>query len=306
MPDPLTILIELALQEDIGPEDITTKALFPDEEKACVAQLIAKQALVLSGLDVAQKVFHKVDHHLVWESLHADGKSLASGDVIAKISGRMTSILRAERTALNFLQHLSGVATWTQKHVTAIQTSSVKILDTRKTLPGYRVLEKKAVRDGGGHNHRKGLFDAFLIKDNHLMGRSIAEAVSLARAYGKNFLELEVDTWAQMEEALAAGVDRILLDNFSPEELKKAVAFIDHRTQTEASGGINLNNIASYAATGVDYISLGSLTHSAPAVDVSLEIIGEEAQHLLSIPGMKESIQAGLKVPIKSCKKKLS
>lgn len=274
MPDPIQMLIEIALQEDIGSGDITTQALFGEDAVEKKGVIVAKQDLVLSGLDVARRVFLTVDHHLDWKSEASDGDSVAKDTMIARIQGRLQSLLRAERTALNFLQHLSGIATQTQRYVAKVKDFPAKILDTRKTIPGLRLLEKRAVRDGGGVNHRAGLFDQFLVKDNHLMGRSITEAVRLAKesGLGSGFVEVEVDALEQIEEAVMAGADRILLDNFSPENIQKAVSQVAGRTQTEASGGIHLENILDYAKSGVDFISIGALTHSAPAADLSLEV----------------------------------
>ena len=273
MPDRIQMLIEIALQEDIGTGDITSDALF-DENIEKTGLIVAKQDLVLSGMEIAHRVFDAVDHHLVWERYFADGAFVAQGSMVAKISGRYKSLLRAERTVLNFLQHLSGVATLTRKFVDKVKKYPVQILDTRKTIPGLRALEKHAVRMGGGKNHRLGLYDRYLIKDNHLMGRSISEAISRAKAHNVNKvpIEIEITSTHQIEEAISAGADIILLDNFSPKDLKKAVSMIDGRVKTEASGGINFENIIDYAKSGTDFISIGALTHSAPAADLSLEI----------------------------------
>lgn len=274
MSDRIQTLIELALQEDIGTGDITTEALFGQETKSTSAFVVAKQDLVVSGLEIAKRVFLTVDPHLVWERYCEDGNFLKKGSTLAKVSGCFQNILKAERTALNFLQHLSGIATLTRRYVEAVKKYPVKILDTRKTLPGFRALEKHAVRCGGGKNHRLGLYDRYLIKDNHLTGTSIADAVSKAKAHNVNKvkIEVEIDRWDQIESAIASGADVLLLDNFSPKDLKKAVQQVKGRVPLEASGGITLENVLEYAKTGVDFISIGALTHSAPAADISLEI----------------------------------
>lgn len=275
MADRIQMLIELALQEDIGAGDITSDALFGDEHLEKSGVIVAKEDLVVVGLEVARRVFFTVDHHLSWELLAKDGDRVAKGTRVAKVSGRYKSLLRAERTALNFLQHLSGVATLTAKFVEKAKGTKAKILDTRKTLPGFRTLEKYAVTMGGGVNHRMGLYDRYLIKDNHLMGASITKAVQKAKAHndGKKLIEVELQSLKQIDEAVAAGADVLMMDNFSVEDLKKAVAQVAGRAKIEASGGITLDNVLDYAKTGVDFISIGALTHSAKAVDLSLEIL---------------------------------
>ncbi len=274
MPDRIQILIDLALREDIGTGDITTEALFGNESREKQAIILAKQDLVIAGLEIAKRVFRTVDTNLSWERYYEDGAVLVKGTTVAKISGSLQSILKAERTALNFLQHLSGIATLTRQCVQKVAKYSVQILDTRKTLPGFRAFEKHAVKVGGGQNHRLGLYDRYLIKDNHLEGISITEALQKAKRHNKNKvpLEIEIDSPSQIEEAIAAGADILLMDNFFPKELKKAVKEVAGRAQVEASGGINLHNVEDYAKTGVDFISLGFLTHSAPAADLSLEV----------------------------------
>ncbi|QQR79598.1 MAG: carboxylating nicotinate-nucleotide diphosphorylase [Deltaproteobacteria bacterium] len=274
----LQILIDLALKEDVKSGDVTSQALFGDGLISKEAFLVAKEEGVLAGLFVAQKVFQAVDPQIIFEELISDGQAFKTGQKIAKISGSLQSILTAERTALNFLQHLSGIASLTQKFVKAVSGTSVKILDTRKTLPAYRDLEKYAVKMGGGENHRQGLYDQYLIKDNHLMGRSITEALQLVKNHNHDGKKVEIEVYRldQIEEVLKSGADIILLDNFSPTDLKKAIALVNclasGRTQTEASGGINLQNVLEYAQTGVDRISIGALTHSAKALDIGLEI----------------------------------
>ncbi len=278
MPDRIQMLIELALQEDIGTGDITTDAVLEDEAVEASGTILAKQDLVLSGLEIAKRVFLTVDPHLIWERYCEDGTCVPKGTVVVKVSGRFKSLLRAERTALNFLQHLSGIATHTRRFVDQVEKKTpgakARILDTRKTTPGMRALEKHAVRMGGGHNHRLGLYDRFLIKDNHLARVPLAEAIRRARTHNSNKvpIETEIQSLDQIEEAIAAGADILLMDNFSVKELKKAVARVAGRVRVEASGGVTLETVADYAKTGVDFISIGALTHSAPAADLSLEI----------------------------------
>ncbi len=272
--DRVQTLIDIALEEDIGTGDITTRALFGERAIEKKGVILARQDLVIAGLEIAKRVFLTVDPDLKWERYVEEGASLKAGTKVAMIHGRYVSLLKAERTALNFLQHLSGVATLTRRFVDRVQNFSVTILDTRKTLPGYRALEKHAVRAGGGKNHRLGLYDRFLIKDNHLMGSTMIEAVQKCRENNphKVAIEVEVDSLDQIDEALEARADIILMDNFSSKELQRAVEKVAKRAKVEASGGINLENVVAYAKTGVDFISIGALTHSAPAVDLALDI----------------------------------
>ena len=266
--------IRIALEEDIGRGDVTT-ALTVDPSRVAVAELVAKQAFVLAGLPVAREVFRAVDHELDFEAHLTDGARVRKGQVIASITGRAAAILTAERVALNILQGLSGVATLTGKYVDALKGAKAKILDTRKTTPGMRQLEKYAVMVGGGKNHRFGLDDGILIKDNHIEAAGgITRAVELARGQRQPFLKIEVEcsTEAQVREALESGADIIMLDNMKPELMKKCVRLVKGRATVEASGNITLRNIKQVAATGVDHISVGALTHSAPAVDISLRI----------------------------------
>lgn len=274
MPDQIQILIDLALQEDIGSGDITTEALFGAEPIEKSGTIVAKQDLVIAGLEIARRVFLTADPRLEWRRWFEDGAVVAKGQKVAEVAGRLDAILKGERVALNFLQHLSGIATTTRRFVEKVAKYKVQILDTRKTTPGMRALEKHAVRMGGGKNHRLGLYDRFLIKDNHLTGMSVGEAVKRAKAKNANkvLIEVEVGSSHQIDEAIAAGADILLLDNFSPSDLKKAVKQAAGRTKLEASGGITLENVVDYAKTGVDFISIGALTHSAPAADLSLEL----------------------------------
>ncbi|MBA2849460.1 nicotinate-nucleotide pyrophosphorylase (carboxylating) [Thermosulfuriphilus ammonigenes] len=267
-----------ALKEDLGHGDVTTTALVPEEKKG-QAVIKAKENLVLCGLPVALEVFRTVDPEIEFSSGLIDGQEVARGETVARIRGRLSSILKAERVALNFLQHLSGVATQTRKFVRAIEGLPVRLVDTRKTTPGFRILEKYAVRVGGAHNHRFGLSDGVLIKDNHIRACGSITA-ALARAREKlphvYLIEIEVRDLDELKEALEAGAPAILLDNMDLETLGEAVSLAKKRAPgviLEASGGIHLENIRAVAETGVDIISVGRLTHSAPAVDLSLEVL---------------------------------
>jgi len=265
-----------ALGEDRGPADITTLACVKFETKAS-ARIFAKEACVLAGMPVAEQVFREQDATLVLTATSADGTALQPGDTVLEISGSAASILTAERCALNFLQQLSGVATQTRRFVDAVAGTKAKIMDTRKTIPGLRALQKYAVRCGGGVNHRFGLYDRFLIKDNHLAlignGNRLAVAIRSARALDSEaILEVEVDRLDQIPEILSHGVDIVLLDNMSLDEMRTCVALIAGRAATEASGNMSLGRVAEVAATGVDYISVGALTHSVRSIDFSLEI----------------------------------
>jgi nicotinate-nucleotide pyrophosphorylase (carboxylating) len=266
-----------ALGEDRGPADITTLACVgPDVIGA--ARIFAKEPCVLAGLVVAEQVFREQDPALVLTPRSTDGTALKKGDTVLEIRGPAASILTAERCALNFVQQLSGVATETRRFVDAAAGTSAKILDTRKTVPGLRALQKYAVFCGGGVNHRMGLYDQFLIKDNHLAlmgkGRRLAEAIQAARKLDpKALLEVEVDRLEQIPEIIDLDVDVILLDNMSLDETRACVALIEKRAKTEASGNMTLDRIPAVAATGVDFISVGALTHSVRAIDFSLEMI---------------------------------
>ncbi len=266
-------LIRLALREDIGPGDVTTRATIPNGAQG-MGEIIAKAQGIVCGLLVAGVVFRTVDEGVSLIPRVRDGEPVQPGDVVAEVVGPLRGILTAERTALNFLSRLSGIATLTARFVEAVAPYRAVILDTRKTTPGWRALEKYAVRCGGGRNHRMGLYDMVLIKDNHVKAcGSIAEAVRRVRAAGVAVpIEVEVQSLAELREALELGVDRILLDNFSVEEIAEAVRIATGRVPLEASGGVTLENVADIAATGVDYISVGALTHSAPALDLSLEL----------------------------------
>lgn len=267
-------LIELAFTEDIGIGDITTESTVPPTQQGS-GTLLAKTDGVIAGLPVAQRVFEKIDSHLDFRLLVADGDYVDSMTPIARVEGSAKSILTGERTALNFLQRLSGTATLTSRFVEATAKYDVKIVDTRKTTAGWRTIQKYAVRVGGGHNHRFGLYDGVLIKDNHIVAAGgIAKAIERARAVVPHTMkiEIEVDSLDQAEEAVAAGADIILLDNMPVNFMKAAVGEIGNEALTEASGGITLDQAEAVAATGVDLISVGALTHSAMPLDISLDL----------------------------------
>ena len=282
-------LIELALAEELAgastnelDRDLTCAALIDSSEKATINVVVRRDG-VLSGGPVAELVFKRLDPTVRWETIVADGSLVTAQSVVARASGLLRSLLIGERTALNFLMHLSGVATQTRKFVDAVAGTKAVILDTRKTLPGWRALEKYAVRCGGGTNHRLGLYDGVLIKDNHLAAwvrgqgnATIADAIRQARAVSPSgiAIEVEVDTLEQLRDALTAGPEIVLLDNMEPTTLLEAVRLRDEAaptTRLEASGGITLSNVREIAETGVDRISIGALTHSAPALDIAFD-----------------------------------
>ncbi len=263
-----------ALAEDIGTGDVTSQWVLPPELGGR-GHFLVKEAGVIAGLEVAAEVFRQVDPEVSWRTLIPDGSAVGPGDVVAEVAGRAQSLLSAERVALNFLQRMSGIASLARRYVEAVQGTRAIILDTRKTVPGLRVLDKLAVRIGGAANHRFGLFDMVLIKDNHIAAAgSIRAAVERARAHNRARLpiEVEVTNLDQLAEALSLGVDRILLDNMDLETMRRAVDYVDGRVELEASGGITLENVAEVAATGVTHISVGALTHSVKALDISLEL----------------------------------
>jgi nicotinate-nucleotide pyrophosphorylase (carboxylating) len=265
--------VQRALAEDIGRGDITTDALIGGGVATC-GRLMAREAGIVAGMDLAEAAFRGVDPAIVFDRLISDGDRVAGGDVIARISGSARALLSAERVALNFMTHMSGIATLTGRYVAAIAGSGARIVDTRKTLPGLRVFEKYAVRMGGGANHRFALDDAAMIKDNHVVAAGgIGQAIRQVRAATGHMVKIccEVDRIDQIEEALAAGVDVLLLDNMTPHVLAEAVRLIAGRATAEASGKVSLDNVAAIAASGVDVISVGKLTHSAPALDIALD-----------------------------------
>ena len=265
-------IVASALEEDVGEGDVTTEAIVAPEAVG-TAELLVKEPGVVCGLGVAEAVFHDLDPDIRFESLVAEGAVLGRPTAVALVTGPERAILTGERVALNFLGRLSGIATLTKRYVDAVAGTGAAILDTRKTTPGLRAVEKHAVACGGGRNHRFGLDDAVLVKDNHLRAAgSIAKAVESVRATTDLPIEVECDTLEQVSEALDSGVDAILLDNMSPDELRAAVALVGGRARLEASGGVTLDTVRAVAETGVDEISVGALTHSARSLDVSLEL----------------------------------
>ena len=271
-------LVDSALAEDLGSGDVTTEALIPENQEG-KAYLVAKGEGVLAGIGMATMVFHRVDSALGVKELVADGGRVHPGDRLAAIEGKVASILRAERAALNFLQRLSGIATETAKYVEAISGTKALVTDTRKTAPGLRILEKYAVRVGGGCNHRQNLGDGVLIKDNHLValrsrGVGLGEVIKKARQHAPHTLkiEVEVESVEQAREALSAGADIVMLDNMDLEDMRRVVELAQGQAVIEASGRITLDSVRAVADTGVDLISVGALTHSAKALDISLEL----------------------------------
>ncbi|HEX2205814.1 MAG TPA: carboxylating nicotinate-nucleotide diphosphorylase [Longimicrobium sp.] len=278
LPPEAVALIEAALAEDVGPGDFTTLWTVPPGRRA-VARIVAKAEGVVAGSEVAVAVFRRVDPALEVSVEAPDGTRVAPGDVAMTVRGAAGSILTAERTALNFLQRLSGVATATRRYADAVAGTGARVIDTRKTTPGMRLLEKRAVVAGGGANHRVGLFDMVMIKDNHIAAAGgITAAVEAVRARNDRNLRVEVETTTleEVREALRAGADRIMFDNMGPDLMRRAVAIVHElgavRPETEASGGITLETIRAAAETGVDFVSVGALTHSAPALDLSLQL----------------------------------
>jgi nicotinate-nucleotide pyrophosphorylase (carboxylating) len=270
-------IIDTALDEDVGSGDITTSAIIDSSLKG-KAQLVAKEEILLAGIGIFSRVFSRLDPEIVVECTYHDGDEIPTGATIGTVTGSMRGILSGERTALNFLQHLSGIATLTRQYVEKTDPSTVRVIDTRKTTPGLRVLEKYAVRMGGGFNHRFGLFDGILIKDNHIAAAgSISEAVKKTRATVPHTLkiEVEVEDIKGLEQAIEVGADAILLDNMSVKEMKEAVSIAKGRVLLEASGGITLETIEAISKTGINLISVGAITHSARSVDISLEVIKE-------------------------------
>lgn len=280
MPDPGPLaerIIRLALEEDLFGGDATTDAVIDPDQRG-EAPLIAREELVLAGMSVFERVFLILDPSITLEASYRDGDLIAAGTRIGLLRGRLAPILRGERTALNFLQRMSGIATLTRRYVERVKPYPVRILDTRKTAPGLRWFDKYAVRVGGGFNHRFGLSDGILIKDNHIAAAgSIPRAVELARKNAPHTLriEVEVEDTAGAVLACEAGADVILLDNMSPAQLAEAVKLVKGRALLEASGGITLETVADVARTGVDMISVGALTHSPKAADLSLEVMPE-------------------------------
>ena len=274
----LDTLIEIALKEDLGDAGDITSNFFIDNNSLSNGTIIAKENCVIAGSEIAERVFKRLDPNIEVKVELPSGSIASTGDVIISLSGKSCSILSTERIALNFLQRLSGIATITKKYVDAVKGTNAKILDTRKTTPGWRVLEKMAVKSGGGLNHRMGLFDMAMLKDNHLTNesdpRSLQQKINaFKKQYPSIRLELEADTLEQVNEFVKMeGVDVILLDNMAITEISEAVSLRRGEIKFEASGGINLDTVIQYAETGVDLISVGALTHSAISVDLSLEL----------------------------------
>ena len=298
MDEQIQAIVERALAEDVGSGDVTSQWILPPE-LGVHGRFLAKAQGVLAGLEVARQVFQQVDERIALQARMKDGHALSKGDIVATVEGPAASILTAERTALNFLQRMSGIATLTGRYVEAVAGTPAVILDTRKTAPGLRLLDKWAVRLGGGQNHRLGLYDMVLIKDNHIAAAGgITQAVERVRRRNRPGLrpepveglgpepfdpaqdvpveglavEVEVKSLAELEEALALSVDRIMLDNMGLDEMRRAVEMTAGRVPLEASGNVTLENVAAIAATGVDYISVGALTHSVKALDISLDV----------------------------------
>jgi nicotinate-nucleotide pyrophosphorylase (carboxylating) len=276
-------LIMMALEEDIGDGDVTSGYFVPEDRMARAFVTVRKDGVV-SGVELAEQVFLEVDPNLEIQVMVEDGSRVGAGAMLVRVEGKARSILTAERTALNFLQRLSGVATLTSRYVDLVKHTRAQILDTRKTTPGYRALEKKAVLDGGGTNHRMGLYDRAMVKDNHLAAEggleALQQAIRLVKMEKPHVqVELEADSLEQVADFLELdGVDYILLDNMSLEELREAVGMRGekHRVRLEASGGVNLDTVVDIAETGVDFISVGALTHSAPALDIGLDFMAGE------------------------------
>jgi nicotinate-nucleotide pyrophosphorylase (carboxylating) len=268
-------LIGLALEEDIGPGDVTTNALI-DPDRAATGIIFAKEPLILAGLHVAEQVFTNLDPGMSFDTTFQDGDRVENRDEILTVRGNCRAVLTGERTALNFLQRLSGISTLTRQYVDQVAGSKVRLTDTRKTTPGWRRLEKYAVKIGGADNHRFGLYDGVLIKDNHIMAcGGIREAVDRIRNDQAHPLQIEVEVsdMNQVREALESGVDIIMLDNMKPNDIRKAVALIDGTALVEVSGGVTLETLVEVANTGVDIISIGALTHAARAVDISMRVV---------------------------------
>lgn len=266
-------LILQALREDISSEDVTTNAVMREAQKG-EAQLICKQDGVLAGLFVFQRVFELLDETISVEFHFTDGDKVKKGDLIGTITGDIRAILSGERTALNYLQRMSGIATYTNSIASLLEGSKVKLLDTRKTTPNMRIFEKYSVKVGGGYNHRYNLSDGVLLKDNHIgAAGGVREAVLMAKEYAPfvRKIEIECETLEMVKEAVEAGADIIMLDNMTVEEMQKAIALIDGRAEIECSGNVTRENIEHYISLGVDYISSGALTHSAPIMDISLK-----------------------------------
>ena len=266
-------LIMMALREDITSEDVSTNAIMPEEQKGSV-DLIAKEDGVMAGLPVYARVFTLLDNKTEVEFFCKDGDQVKKGQLLAKVTGDIRVLLSGERVALNYLQRMSGIATYTREVAGLLEGSGITLLDTRKTTPNCRVFEKYAVRVGGGCNHRYNLSDGVLLKDNHIgAAGSVSKAVAMAKAYAPfvRKIEIEVETLEQVKEAVEAGADIIMLDNMTPEQMKEAVKLVNGRAETECSGNVTKENIEKIREVGVDYVSSGALTHSAPILDISMK-----------------------------------
>jgi nicotinate-nucleotide pyrophosphorylase (carboxylating) len=273
--DKIDSIIKNALNEDVGSGDITTDTIFPPDAK-CEAQIIAKEKGIIAGIPIAKRVFQELDPEVSFSQNSNDGDRVTPGQEILRIKATVRAVLTGERLALNLLQRMSGIATATSLYVDAVKGSKTKILDTRKTAPGLRVLDKYAVLAGGAQNHRFGLYDLILIKDNHInFAGGISNAVEIVRSKYQNKFKIEVETSTldEVKEALSSGADIIMLDNMNISMMKEAVKMINKKALTEASGGITLSTLTDIADTGVDYISVGAITHSSPALDISLYMV---------------------------------
>lgn len=269
--------IDIVIREDIGDGDHSSRSCIPESAQGKM-YLLVKENGILAGVDIAKKIFARIDQDIKLDVLIEDGTSVQVGDIVMNVSGRVWSLLQAERLVLNVMQRMSGIATRTAEYVTRLEGTNTRVLDTRKTTPAMRYLEKEAVRLGGGVNHRMGLYDMVMLKDNHIdFAGGIEKAVKQVKEYlkekGKDLkIEVEVRNWAELEEVIrVGGIHRIMLDNFSVEETRKAVEFIDGRYETESSGGITIDTLRDYAECGVDYISVGALTHHIKSLDLSLK-----------------------------------
>ncbi|WP_082467403.1 carboxylating nicotinate-nucleotide diphosphorylase [Leifsonia sp. Leaf264] len=291
-------IVAAALEEDAPWGDITSATLIPEAASA-TARLVARESGVFSGASVFEAAFRLTDPRIVVTLDVADGEPFAAGAVLAQVSGPAHGILQAERIGLNFVQRMAGIATLTARYVAEAEGTRARIVDTRKTTPGLRVLERQAVRDGGGHNHRHSLSDAVMAKDNHLAvltagGLSVTDALLAVRASLSHttHLEVEVDRIDQIEPVLAAGIDTIMLDNFAPDQLREGVAIVAGRAIVEASGGVNLDTVRAIAATGVDVISVGALTHSVRSLDLGLDVVIEATANSTATAGSAASVTA--------------
>ena len=274
-------LIDLSFAEDIGDGDHTTLCCIPEDAMG-KSHLLIKEDGILAGVEVAKEVFHRFDPDMKVEVLMGDGTRVKKGDIAMIVTGRVRSLLQTERLMLNIMQRMSGIATMTDRYVQRLKGTKTRVLDTRKTTPGMRMLEKQAVKIGGGVNHRIGLFDMILLKDNHIdFCGGVHNAISRAKQYCKDHnkdlkIECEVRNWKELDEALAEGCDRIMFDNFTPEDTEKAVKLVAGRAETESSGGITFDTMIPYAKAGVDFISFGALTHSVKGLDMSFKAAGSD------------------------------